>query len=185
MHRSNKVLKSFREKRKRQIEKQRQVASLTFHTYPEERIHPCCKEIKYLEDEGCWICTSHTLKPTNDGEGYLMVHRQGRARSLHRYIWQLENERYLTSDEIIVMSCKCSGCINPAHMLVRRKGNFSGWANRKLKMRDASRIRQLHADGKTQKALAIRFGVSQGTISNIILGKYYKATSVAESPDAA
>ncbi len=44
----------------------------------------------------------------------------------------------------------------------------------KLSPRDVRRMRRLYASGRTQKALAEDFRVSQSTVSNAVRGKIYR-----------
>ena len=174
MRKSIKQINSAKEKKRNQKEKDLKMHNTVFHTYPEEKRHACTKEIKYIEDDGCWICTSHQLVTRDDGSGYVPIHRNGRAKHLHRYVWQLENGRPLKPGDIVTMTCGNHACMSPAHMRLGLKGRLIGLWQRKLKMSDAIKIRELYAKGKKQVALAIKFGVSQGTISNILSMKCYK-----------
>lgn len=152
--------------------------------YPEEHTHGSSKPIEYRQIDSCWICTSHfvhkKLKP-----GYVIIHRNGKSQHLHRYIWQKENGRYLLRGETVKMSCGKADCINPAHMTLGVKSRLLGYRRRKLKMKQAEKIRKLYASGEKVTALAVRFNVHPVTIYNILRNKTYTDIFLTEIISAA
>lgn len=71
------------------------------------------REIAYIIDEnGCHVCTSHKT----DGDGYVIVFRDGKSQRLHRYIFQQVNNVVLTENEVVRHLCHNRKCINIEHL---------------------------------------------------------------------
>jgi hypothetical protein len=142
------------------------------HTYQEARIHGCAKKIRYVIDGSCWKCVSHYLCE-RPNQSYITIHRNAKPIGIHRHVWQLENSQYLKPRECVKQSCGNPACINPAHLVKLSNFGRVGFHRRKLKMEQAEEIRREHREGATQMALAVKYGVCQGTIRNIVHGKTY------------
>jgi hypothetical protein len=54
--------------------------------------------------------------------GYPVAKRYGRLVQMRRAIYE-ERKRPLADNEIVVMDCGERRCINPSHMLARRRGS--------------------------------------------------------------
>ena len=104
---------------------------------------------------------------------------------LHRHIWQLENGRLLQPGEIVKHSCGNPSCILFSHLVLERKGRYSGYRKRKLTIDQANEIRALYAGGESQRAIAVIYGVSAGTIQNIVNYKTYLFGPSTDDEDAA
>ncbi len=143
------------------------------YTYLEERLHGCSKPIQYKYIGSCLICISHFLNDRNDTNRYVCIQRNSKPISMHRYIWQLENKRYLKKGEIVRVSCGNPACINPEHLILDTKNRRSSFKKRKLTMDQARKIRIFYANGETQEALAVKYNVSKGTIQNLVNHKTY------------
>ena len=138
------------------------------------------KPITCEEDEnGCYICTSHAKK--YDGR-YYGIKRKGKMLLLHRYVY----ESYFDEipDEMVVRhKCDNDLCVNPNHLEIGThqdnardkvdRGRHS-YIARKLSKEDIEKVKSMIEDGKTQTEIAKLFNVDQGTISNLLRGKYYK-----------
>lgn len=159
----------------KRLSKRRRRTRRRYQTYEEERLHGCAKPIRYIQKDGCWVCTSHFVNRREKEQGYVVIHRNSKAIALHRHIWQLENKRYLKPGEVIKMTCKNPSCMNPIHMKLDDKHRRIGHLKRKLTMVQADTIRIEYGNGGvTQQALAVKFGVCQKTISSIINDKHYQ-----------
>ena len=141
--------------------------------FPEERLHGCSKPIRYVEVGECWTCTSHFLNARRMGNQYICIQRNSKIKALHRHIWELANKRRLKPGETVKHTCSNPRCINPEHLVLENRNPKAGYKKRKLTMEQASKVRRLNFEGWTQQALAVLFGVCQGTIHNIVSYKTY------------
>lgn len=130
------------------------------------------KKIEYYVDEnGCWICTSHAKDP----DGYIMINR-GKHGRLHRYVYGLEKGE-LKDGEVVMHKCDNPSCFNPSHLEVgtnvdnqrdkvekgrQAKGRKNGRA--KLTESDVLAIRN---DKRSARELARIYGVSHPNILDI------------------
>lgn len=139
-------------------------------------------------DDECWPWTSNRLK---FGHGTFTVNFK--TYKAHRIVYVLSNPGKATmsltsfnKDSLIVMhSCDNPWCCNPKHLKLgtpmenmkdmRSKGRekYCGYKNRKLSKDDVERIKEALLFGANQYDLASVYGVSQGTISNVNLRKFY------------
>lgn len=65
-----------------------------------------------IDKNGCHVCTSHKT----DKDGYVIVFRDGKARKLHRYLYQQVHNVVLSENEVIRHKCHNRRCINIAHL---------------------------------------------------------------------
>lgn len=126
-----------------------------------------------------------------DVNGYGRIGHEGKAQWAHTLMCKLANGEPPEGHEA-THTCGNGkeGCVNPRHLewgtktknqLDRRAhgtatGGFRSLKNRKLTLDDVAVIRSLKGK-ETQRALALRFGVSDATIRDIYAGRIYDPTS--------
>jgi len=133
----------------------------------------------------CWEWTG-ARKP----KGYGNVRVDKKYLSSHRIAWELSNGN-IPSGLIVMHICDNPSCCNPSHLVLgtrrtnsfdminkgregfrknRAKGENNG--NSKLRNSDVSKIKSISNSGDiSQSELGSMFGVSQTTISRVLLGK--------------
>ena len=129
----------------------------------------------------CWI-----WKGAVDKNGYGLFRVQGKTTRVARFLWQVNNDRRLTSDEHVLHSCDNPCCVNPEHLhLGSHAQNMAdmaakGRANRpigaangraRLTPEQVLSIRAEAAAGVTQGVLSTRYGVSRGAIYHVLAGR--------------
>lgn len=141
----------------------------------------------------CWNWQGAT-----NSTGYGNLSYQGSAVTAHRvaaFLVGLVPTLKAPTDRkqggFIMHSCDNRSCCNPAHMRVgtytqnqleaysrNRRKAFRGEAhtNAKLTNRAAELVRELYAHSVPQDSIAALMGVSQSSVSNILLGKTYVGT---------
>lgn len=145
--------------------------------------------------DGCWLWTAHRDK---DGYGRITyMRRSGFGAHVLSYIIHKGDPGKLH----VLHTCDNPSCVNPAHLYAgtrsenmkdmitrgrRRSLKGEGNGNARLTNDQASEIRYLYALGNwTQRHLALRFGISCATVSNILNGKRYATTAGKENLEAA
>lgn len=132
---------------------------------------------KVEKTEGCWLWRGY-----RNPDGYGKVGH--RSMSAHRIAWTA------TSGEIprgmhVLHSCDNPPCCNPAHLWLGthrenmadrdRKGrsNHAGEHNGRARLttEDVAEIRRAAREGESRQSLALRFGVSYGTVAKIVTGQ--------------
>jgi hypothetical protein len=131
---------------------------------------------KYIDMKGgdinvCWPWTSKTN--AKDGRPYFTVNKQ--RHPAYAYVLSLVKEEKKTKDQMVLHSCDNLICCNPHHL---------SWGDHQANMNDMKErdrhglpiivvraIRRLLDEGKTQKEIAILYGVSRETISAIATGR--------------
>lgn len=135
---------------------------------------------------GCWLWTGSRYE-----NGYGKVRIEKRDRHAHRAAWELE---YGEIDPGLFVCHKCDVrlCVRPDHLFLgTHKDNM---ADMKAKKRAASSdrigelnwrakltieqvqvIRQLRQSGLGSTVIAKQFGVSHGTVSDILRGRRWRA----------
>jgi hypothetical protein len=137
-------------------------------------------------------CHEWTKARNEHGYGVVAI-GNGRTRLAHRKLWELTNDVELTRQQKVCHSCDNPPCCNLIHLFVgtqadniadmaaKGRASYIGLLDRNnqgtnhgmSKMDDdmVREIRRLYATKTTtQRALAKRFGISQGTASEIIRG---------------
>lgn len=129
-------------------------------------------------DDDCWLWTGYV-----DRSGYGLFSWRGTRRPAHELALSFSTgEKRLPSLETC-HSCDNPPCCNPAHLRFdTRQSNVAdavargrlAKSNRKLSDRDVIAIRQRRAMGARQKDLALAFGVTDGTISEVVRGLKFR-----------
>jgi len=122
-----------------------------------------------VEDRGfrtrCWIL------PASHSEGYARITVNGRRVYAHRAVLEAVKGPLPPGTEPDHL-CRQRACCNPSHLeAVPRKINARRGARAKLSFDDVEAIRVLLLRGMSQRAIAVRFGVSRSRISQIKTGK--------------
>ena len=135
-------------------------------------------------DGGCWLWTRSTAK------GYGTIRIGGNERKMVR-VHRVSYEHFvgpIPNGLFVCHKCDVRHCVNPDHLFVGtnsdnvqdcvKKGrlitpNLRGEAHGSAKLTedDIRAIRILAQSDKTQKSIAIHFGVSRGLIWHILNGK--------------
>jgi hypothetical protein len=72
------------------------------------------KEIEYIVDnEGCHICTSHSI----DTSGYPQIQKDKKRYNAHRYVYEQIHGKQ-SKNTVIRHTCDNRKCINPKHLLI-------------------------------------------------------------------
>lgn len=151
------------------------------------------RNIKYkIDEQGCWICTSHKSKTQRDGtKAYYSISDfvTKKIIMIHQMVFR---HYYGDYDKGMCLRHKCDNalCINPNHLelgthqdnmndlytrrkehiVSTRKGSKNG--NSKLTDNQVEIIRTRYKSGNTtQEILANEFGVSRQLISKIVNNK--------------
>ncbi len=118
-----------------------------------------------------------------DSDGYALFSVRGMGSRANRISYVIHNGP-IPKGILVCHKCDNPECTNPDHlflgttqdntadMVAKRRHRFGELHNKaKLTDIDISRIRELRANGLSQQAIANQYGVSQTTISRILLGK--------------
>jgi hypothetical protein len=140
--------------------------------------------------DGCWEWKACRAK-----NGYGHFRLRGSPRPAHRVAWELANGP-IPEDMMVLHECDNPPCCNPKHLrLGDNKDNMKDMVSRgrsprsygsknpnsKLREEQALEIRRRYlAGGITQQSLATEYGVDQGTISLIALGRIWAEAIQAE-----
>lgn len=140
--------------------------------------------VEYEPNTGCWLwsgaCSPEGYGHIRDGDG--------RVSLTHRASYGLHKGAAPASAQVC-HSCDTPACVNPAHLFLgtnaenmadrNRKGRARGGSNKgeahpsaTLTATDVARIRDLaESRAQTQRAIAARFGITQGHVSGILNGR--------------
>ncbi len=128
--------------------------------------------------DDCWLWTGGR---GDDGYGHFRInsHKQIQA---HRMSWILANAREVPTGMIILHDCDNPPCVNPQHLIMGTQQQNMDMASArghkvgtpKLQRDQVREIRERHARGEKQVALAHAFEISQSTISLIVLRKKWR-----------
>jgi hypothetical protein len=125
----------------------------------------------YVDRSGdCWLWTGPI-----DALGYgVCVDRDGNNRKAHRVMYREAVGEIPVNLELDHL-CRNRACVNPAHLEpVSHEVNCQRGANTKLTAEQVAEIRRLLLQGRRQKALAAKYGVSHGAIKAIAAGRTWR-----------
>jgi len=124
----------------------------------------------------CWLWVGPVMKKELDKYGYTYVN--SRYTSAHRLSYAL-----LVSDfEIslhVLHKCDNPQCVNPNHLFLGTNAdNIRDKARklrgrRKLDIEKVKKIFQMNHSGMSQRAIARVFGISQGSVGDVLRGDSY------------
>ncbi len=147
-------------------------------------------KVSVVDDEdSCW---NWLFNKDRAGYGKIWVNETMRAASAHRVSWFLSTGKW--PKKCVCHHCDNPSCVRPSHLWLGTNlenshdrvnkgrsavninpqiGEKNGRA--KLKRGQVDEIRRLYLAGEEQIHLAKVFGVTQGLISAIVLGKLWRA----------
>lgn len=133
------------------------------------------KKIRHVVEQGtgCWIW----LLGMRDGYGIEKVDGKYGGAHVHSY----EKHRGPVPDGMVLdhAICKNRRCINPWHLeIVTSAVNTRRGRNAKINQEMADEIRRMKACGTTQREIARVFGVSEGLVSDVVLGNTWKTERI-------
>ena len=147
------------------------------------------KEITYNVDEnGCWNCTSHYIKP----DGYPLIVYKRKRIPMSRYMY-LTNIGEIPDGMVMRHKCDNKKCINTDHleygtysdnmqdMLLRnRRKHTVGIKNPQAKVTDKIVIEILkqHKKGEKQTDIARKLNLSRNIVNRIVLKKTWKHINI-------
>lgn len=136
------------------------------------------KPVEYnINDNGCWICTSHKNK------FYPNFTREGKRISIFRYIYELEINK-VPEGKILRHKCDNIKCINPKHLEIgtqaenmkdkaERNHNTKGSKHHNSKLTE-EQITKILKDKRTLKEIAKEFNIAVSTVSKIKNNKLWQ-----------
>lgn len=125
---------------------------------------------------GCWEWTGPRT-PRGYGLLSLGVRPQRRTVLAHRLALELHRGEALPDGLVVDHLCRTPSCCRPDHLqAVTQALNVRRGRLPKLRPEQVEAIRQAHAEGASQYALARTYSVSQPTISRICTGALWSPT---------
>jgi hypothetical protein len=145
-----------------------------YHERVKERL---AKKRDATGETDCW---NYTGTVTANGYGHMSF--AGKVEYTHRVAAVLYLDFNPNDGQVVMHECDNPRCFNPAHLAVgTQKQNMADAAARgrmtggkKLTATQAGEIKYLLGEGKTQRELATRFGVSTTTIGQIYRGQTWR-----------
>ena len=124
-----------------------------------------------------------------DAKGYGRVYIDGKYRGLHRLVWEVVNGAEIPQGYCVCHTCDNPPCIWPEHLWIGTKAqntldrdlkrrNWFGPRNRgetnaRAKLTDAQ-VRAIRADPRLQRMIAVEYGITTSSVSEIKAGKRWK-----------
>lgn len=149
-----------------------------------DRVNPETFWSKVRKGPGCWEWTAYR---NGKGYGHFMLARAPgqpqRCVKAHRIAWLLTRGP-IPNNLCLLHRCDNAACVRPDHMffgiradnnldMLQKGRNARGERHSSSRLTDEAvrRIRLLRQRGLKQEDIAIAFGVTQSTVSNVVLGK--------------
>lgn len=125
---------------------------------------------------------------TKKGRGYgqIGVAGKGRSEGAHRVAWELANGP-IPDGMWVLHRCDNDGCVRPSHLFLGdAAANAADMAEKdrvrhgvrhpyaKINDETAREFVRLYAQGVTGREIAGRFGVSEGTVFSVVLGRSWR-----------
>jgi hypothetical protein len=137
-----------------------------------------------IDDNGCWH-----YKGASASNGYGWMSYRGKSEYAHRVAAIVFLDYDPTSGLCVCHRCDIPDCFNPLHLFIAtQQENMSDAASKgrmggkKLTATDAGTIKYLLRTGRTQRSIAIDYGVSVTTIGQIARGETWRDVQEA-SPE--
>lgn len=129
-------------------------------------------KVQRADAKACWPWTGSIA---SHGYGVFSV---GDARiRAHRFAW-IASRGPIPEGQEVCHQCDCKSCVNPDHLFLGshrdnmldaiRKGRKRAWGLQKLDAARVLDIRSRAASGVLQRSIATEFGISEGTVSQIV-----------------
>lgn len=133
---------------------------------------------KVNKTRGCWYWTGCKLKV-----GYGVFRINNKNYRSHRLSWEIHNNKKIPKNLCVLHTCDIRNCVNPKHLWLRTKADnntdrhLKGRSNfnRKLNYSKVYNIRKSYKLNKIKlKEIAIKYNVTQATISLLLRNKTWK-----------
>lgn len=134
-----------------------------------------------IDDKNCWI-----WRNSNKITGYGIINYQGKAKSAHRYSYELFKGEIPKNHEIC-HTCDNRRCVNPEHLFLGsktenmqdalKKGRFSLGENHyqnKLSEKQVKEIRKEREKGRSYIDIGKEYGISQESVYDIVKRRTWK-----------
>lgn len=150
---------------------------------PQHLANRIMNRIKEIDSNGCWIWGG-TLSA---GYGCMTILKK--SKRVHQVSWSITRGKLIPSGMCVCHKCDNRKCVNPEHLFLGthsenmkdcyekgrsklRNQSFPKDSNpsAKLNQNDVDNIREMLNVGKTQKAIANTYHISQSQVSNIKRG---------------
>jgi hypothetical protein len=129
-------------------------------------------KVNRADAKACWL-----WKGQRGTHGYGMFGLGRQVVRAHRFAW-MASRGPIPAGQEVCHRCDVKLCVNPAHLFVGShranhldavcKGRKRAWGVQKLNAVQVIDIRARAAAGTLQRSLAADFGVSEGTVSQIV-----------------